>query len=514
MAGRSNSWTTPVIRPITEQQKTDAANQINQPATNNVTSDTNVSVPNTQYDPYASFQFVPQSQHMTNLLTNMANPPADPVQVATGMTAFGQQQQPVQQQPQTVQQTQQVQPQAASQYSMYDPTMAAQYNNVIGGMLDGSAYDPFEQANKEATVRAERQQRANAADQINRFGALGQGIGSQMANSTESGILENRFAQNLEQAKAREEVKQKGLSAYENSINAENNLTNVDRNKVGLDSDKVALDSDKVSLDRNKVALDSDKTALEQNRFNLEQTKTDTADAISGDFASYIQSSTDLKGATAEQIAADQGAMSKGQAMWESMGGSGAVSADWVKQMTDRVNDPVLNDTFASAMNDAKSYLSQGLINQDEYNTIEQVNKLALTGGITVDENGKIIQKAIENETTEEDKKAEGQELVDEVTSGVYTYQQIKSDPERYKAAKENAITLSKDTTVDKKGRNTRKFNSIPEKNVPFSWNGKTLMRTGDKSTIKNRGKGYDWEQFSAIDIVTGETITIKSNAL
>lgn len=481
MATSENSkWTNPIVRRLRDRTANNGGLQPDaKPIVNNLNTDIGTIAQQAQAN-----QQTPQANY-------------DPVQVATGMTPFGQSNQ--QQTQQTVNNNQ--------QYKLYDPMMSNQYNSVISGMLTGSAYDPFEQANKEALARTERQQRAETADQINRFGALGQGIGSQIANATESNLQTNRFAQNLENAKAREELKQKGLSAYENSINAENNLTNVDRNKLGLESDQV-------NLDRNKVALDADKNALEQNRFELQKAKSETADTISGDFASYIQNATGLKNATAEQIASDQGAMNYGQQMWESMGGTGQVKADWVKQMADRVNDPVLNDTFVSAMNDAKTYLSQGLIDQDEYNAIEQANKLALSGGLTVDENGNLALKNIESETTAEDEKNETQNLVDEVTSGVYTYQQIKSDPERLQTAKENAVPLSTDTTVDKSGRNTRKFNSVPEKNVPFTWNGKTLLRTGDKSTVKNRGKGYDWEQFTAIDVDTGETVTIKSNGL
>lgn len=405
---------------------------------------------------------------------NTSNSPAPAANVQSSQTAFSQ--------PQQATDPMAVTGQTNSSYKLYDPNLGNQYNSVISGMLSGSAYDATEKANKEALNRVEQQQRANSADQINRFGGVGQGIGGQLANSTESNILSNRFQQSLADTQAREALKQQGLSAYENSINAENNLTNVDRNNV---------------------ALDADKAALEKNRFELQQTKSSTADAISGDFAAYIQNWTGSKGATAEQIGADQGAMNAGQQMWESMGGTGQVSADWVKGMADRINDPVLNDTFASAMNDAKSYLSQKLINQDEYNAMVQINKLALTGGVIVDENGNLVLKNIGEEETDKQRQADRAEQATNISTGIYSYADYKNDPELLQLAKESAAPMNVTTSFNDDSEK-REFAAVPEKNVPFVWKGKAAIRTSDVTGDKE-------QKFSITYIDSGETDTINS---
>lgn len=357
---------------------------------------------------------------------------------------------------------------------LFDPSLTGQYNNVISGMLTGSAYDPMKQQNNEAMARAEAQQRANAADQVNRFGGVGQGIGSQIANATESNILQNRFNQNLKNAVATEELKQKGLNAYNDSINAE------------------------------------------QNRFNLEQSKYEANQAISGDFASYVQNATDLKGATAQQIAADQGAMNYGQQLWESQGGTGKVSADWVKKMVDRVNDPVLNDTFRQAMNDAKEYFDSGLINQEEYDALTWLNKMSLTGGVTRDKDGNYIMASIETSKTENAKTEETQKLQDEISSGVYTVDQIRNSPERVSAAEKMAVAWSPDAMYeDPKGarNDITKFKSVPDKNVPFKYfDGNIYMRTSDVSDTKWSGTGQLKQTFTAVDIKTGKTVVIDSS--
>jgi len=104
--------------------------------------------------------------------------------------------------------------------------------------------------------------------------------------------------------------------------------------------------------------------------------------------------------------------------------------------------------------------------------------------------------------------------IADQLAKGVFTAAEIRNDPNKLSAAVASAVPLDTNTTVDKSGRNTRKFNSVPDINTAFSWNGKTYIRTGDVQTFKNRGSGYDWQQFTAIDLDTGETITVKSNGM
>lgn len=357
---------------------------------------------------------------------------------------------------------------------LFDPSLTGQYNNVISGMLTGSAYDPMRKANNEAMARAEAQQRANTADQVNRFGGVGQGIGSQIANATESNILQNRFNQNLKNAVATEELKQEGLNAYNDSINAE------------------------------------------QNRFNLEQSKSEANQAISGDFASYVQNAPDLKGATAQQIATDQGAMNYGQRLWESLGGTGKVSADWVKKMVDRVNDPVLNDTFRQAMNNAREYFDSGLITQEEYDALVWLNKMALTGGITFDAEGNPVMSSVEQQGSDSADSEADQNLMDEIFSGVYTVDQIRNSPERVSAAEKMAVAWSPDAMYEnpKGARNDiTKFKSVPDKNVPFKYfDGNIYMRTSDVSDTKWSGTGQLKQTFTAVDIKTGKTVVIDSS--
>lgn len=334
---------------------------------------------------------------------------------------------------------------------LFDPLLTQQYNGVVSDMLTGKSFDPMKAATQEGLARAEANERAKSAEQINRFGAVGQGIGNQMAQATESGIAANRFDQSVTLRQAEQDSKIAGLGAYNNAINTQQALND----------------------------LNADKTA---------------------EFSSYVQRSPDLKNATVASIAADQGLMNYGQGEWERQGGQGAVSADWVKKQVDRINDPALNNEYIIMSNDIDEAVSLGKFDEQTGNMMKML--ISGVSDYIVDEKGNIVSKKEETE--------EPQVLSDEIANGKYTAAQIMDakSPERLEAALSIAQEWKKNTNYSD---GTQKFDSVPDKNVPFLYNGSYYMRTDDVQSLKIRGH-RDEQQFTGVDIKTGEPYTWNSN--
>lgn len=113
----------------------------------------------------------------------------------------------------------------------------------------------------------------------------------------------------------------------------------------------------------------------------------------------------------------------------------------------------------------------------------------------------------------------EGTKLYDEIMSkrkeeilgGTYNYEQLKSDPEKMSLAKELATPV--DTGTRTTSDNKRAFTSVPEKNVPFTYNGKTYMRVGDVGYQPVNGEGWDFQHYQAVDLDTGNVVWVDSKA-
>jgi len=113
----------------------------------------------------------------------------------------------------------------------------------------------------------------------------------------------------------------------------------------------------------------------------------------------------------------------------------------------------------------------------------------------------------------------EGTKLYDEIMSkrtekilaGTYNYEQLKSDPEKMSLAKELATPV--DTGTRPTSDNKRAFTSVPEKNVPFTYNGKTYMRVGDVGYQPVHGEGWDFQHYQAIDLDSGKVVWVDSKA-
>jgi hypothetical protein len=99
----------------------------------------------------------------------------------------------------------------------------------------------------------------------------------------------------------------------------------------------------------------------------------------------------------------------------------------------------------------------------------------------------------------------------EEILAGTYNYEQLKSDPEKMSLAKELAAPIDTGTRLN--SDNKRAFTSVPEKNVPFTYNGKTYMRVGDVGYQKVSGKGYDYQHYQVIDLDTGDVVWVDSKA-
>ena len=87
--------------------------------------------------------------------------------------------------------------------------------DVINQMMSGQAFDPYRQMSQEATGRAEANQRALTAGKIAQSGQVGQGMAGQIAGATEQNILGNRFDQMLNTQMAEQEMKERGVGAYQ-----------------------------------------------------------------------------------------------------------------------------------------------------------------------------------------------------------------------------------------------------------------------------------------------------------
>ena len=215
-----------------------------------------------------------------------------------------------------------------SQFSIYNPTMADNYNSVVNDMLSGKMYDPMRAANQEALVRTEAQQRANTANQINRFGAVGQGIGSQIANATESNIRKNRFDSSIQADIAENDMRRQGLQEVRNTIGAERDLLGIERD-----------------------------------RFNLQY---ESEEKAGKDFAAYAQTHLDLRDVDPGTIATDQALMNYGQRLWEARGGKGEVSPQWIKGELDALYDPRLNNEIAMQLDQFDQLIKSGVVSQED----------------------------------------------------------------------------------------------------------------------------------------------------
>lgn len=99
----------------------------------------------------------------------------------------------------------------------------------------------------------------------------------------------------------------------------------------------------------------------------------------------------------------------------------------------------------------------------------------------------------------------------EEILTGTYNYEQLKSDPEKMSLAKKLATPIdtgTRPTTDDK-----RAFTSVPEKNIPFTYNGKTYMRVGDVGYQPVHGKGWDYQHYQVIDLDTGNVVWVDCKA-
>lgn len=104
------------------------------------------------------------------------------------------------------------------------------------------------------------------------------------------------------------------------------------------------------------------------------------------------------------------------------------------------------------------------------------------------------------------------QDVIDQAVTGQLTYQQIKSDPQKLKAAKESATPWTMEQKETGTGTNSvKRFQSVPEKNVPFTVDGKTVMRIGDVLTKKVIGDD-DLEYFMTIDLDSGASYKVSTH--
>ena len=101
-----------------------------------------------------------------------------------------------------------------------------------------------------------------------------------------------------------------------------------------------------------------------------------------------------------------------------------------------------------------------------------------------------------------------------DLINGVLTAQEIRTDPEKLQAAKDNAIIVSGENVfLDKQGTNTYKFTGLPDKNVPFTDGYSYYVRISEPKDVRVVG-GRNYQIVSVINIDTGETETIKTSDL
>lgn len=102
-------------------------------------------------------------------------------------------------------------------------------------------------------------------------------------------------------------------------------------------------------------------------------------------------------------------------------------------------------------------------------------------------------------------------ERTKEILDGTYDYDQLKLDPEKMSLAKKVATPV--DTGTRPTSDNRRAFTSIPKKNVPFTYNGKTYMRVGVAGYQPVHGEGWDYQHYQAIDLDTGNVVWVDCKA-
>jgi len=313
-----------------------------------------------------------------------------------------------------------------------DPETAEAVKSVIRENVTGEAFDPIRAGQMEALATFERDRRATTAAGINRSGLTDQGLGVQAAQGSEIALGRNRFgtlneldvAENASQragvdmalglGQANEGVRQfdqtfgEGKRRYDLNrldANARDGLTTAIQ--FGSDADVISAAKTAFGVDLDPASVKDfrdDIRALSDQRVTTGQQNID-ANAIAnralnrGDsgtaFSSYIQRSPDLKGATVEQIAGDQGAMQFGQALWEGMGGEGAVDPNWVKQQIDRVNSPELNDSTTMIREGLDKMFESGDIDQETYDFLSQAATPGFQMMYQLDEDGNWVKRSL-----------------------------------------------------------------------------------------------------------------------
>lgn len=134
------------------------------------------------------------------------------------------------------------------------------YENVLGGMLDGSAADPMIKQQQRAQAAMEQQQRAKSAQ----LGAgMGSGAAMSIAGATEASLADSRLNSFLQQGATRIGMQQDGLAearAYGTS-NAANmdavNRTANDTSRVGIEDRGMKIQEDKNEYGKSQDALNT-----------------------------------------------------------------------------------------------------------------------------------------------------------------------------------------------------------------------------------------------------------------
>lgn len=166
------------------------------------------------------------------------------------------------------------------------PTPPTQQQRTLDAMQTGAAFDPYRAQTNEALLRSERNARASTAGRTSQMGAVGQGLGDQMANMTEAGLQKNRFDTAVNLDIGEQATKERGMAvAMDQSWKALDHAA-----QYGSDADFVAAYKAATGQDIDPMAVSQyrgyARTMAEQ---SIEKNKLELEAGQTGNITGYLK---------------------------------------------------------------------------------------------------------------------------------------------------------------------------------------------------------------------------------
>jgi hypothetical protein len=256
------------------------------------------------------------------------------------------------------------------------------YNKVLTDQITGKSHDAMDAGAREALAVSEANRRAASAAKIAGMGALGQGIGDQMASGVESDLRRNRFSTLNQIEIDRVKSQQDGLSDALELANSES------KNKLATDEnilERDRFDRDKIEFDKNYEITKGDyERRTRDGEFEFKERERTTAIT---NLAGWVGTHLDAENMTGEEVLQNPEAAKLFGEAWRVNGGQGAVPAWYVKSQIKAMNDPRLTTALGSLRHSYDRLVAAGLMGQEEADISYQAGAALMSGEAFVTRN-------------------------------------------------------------------------------------------------------------------------------